>query len=75
MNIGLIGCGNMGGGMAAHLLDLKQQVTCFDADANNLAKVAAIGALIAGSAKALAAQCDFISLSLPKASIVNAVML
>lgn len=75
MNIGLIGCGNMGGGMAAHLLDLKQQVTCFDADANNLAKVAAIGALIAKSAKALAAQCDFIILSLPKAAIVDAVML
>ena len=30
MKIGIIGCGNMGGGMAANLVNLKQDVTCFD---------------------------------------------
>ncbi len=74
MKIGLIGCGNMGGGMAAHLLNLKQDVTCFDTDKNNLDNVEKQGATCESSAQALAQRCDFIILSLPKAEIVRAVM-
>ena len=74
MKIGLIGCGNMGGGMAAHLLDLQQDVTCFDPDSTNLDNVVKIGANRAETAQDLAKQCDFIILSLPKADIVRAVM-
>ena len=39
MKIGFIGCGNM----AAHLLYLKQDVTCFDADRNNLDSIVKLG--------------------------------
>ncbi len=74
MKIGFIGCGNMGGGMAAHLLELKQDVTCFDADQNNLDQSVKAGAIRAESAQELAKNCDFIILSLPKAKIVSAVM-
>ena len=74
MKIGLIGCGNMGGGMAAHLLDLKQDVTCFDPDKDNLDNIVNFGAKRADSAQGLAQHCDFIILSLPKAVVVRAVM-
>ena len=74
MKIGFIGCGNMGGGMAAHLLDLKQDVTCFDADQTNLDQIVEDGAKRAESAQELAKNSDFIILSLPKAEIVRAVM-
>ena len=74
MKIGLIGCGNMGGGMAAHLLDLKQDVSCFDTDKSNLSNVVEQGATREDSAQNLAQKCDFIILSLPKAEIVRAVM-
>ena len=74
MKIGFIGCGNMGGGMAAHLLDLKQDITCFDPDQSNLDKVVNIGAKRAESAQDLVRACDFIILSLPKADVVRAVM-
>jgi len=74
MKIGFIGCGNMGGGMVAHLLDLNQDVTCFDADQNNLDQSVNIGAKRAESAQDLAKRCNFIILSLPKAEIVRAVM-
>ncbi len=60
--------------MAAHLLDLKQDVTCFDADQNNLDQIVKIGAKRAESAQELAQNCDFIILSLPKAEVVRAVM-
>jgi len=75
LKIGFIGCGNMGGGMAAHLLDLKQDITCFDADQNNLDKIVKVGAKPAESAQELAQNCDFIILSLPKAEVVRLVML
>lgn len=75
MKIGVIGCGNMGGGMTAHLLDLQQNVVCFDPGNEILAKMVEQGATPAMSAKDLAAQCEFIILSLPKADIVRAVMI
>lgn len=72
--IGIIGCGNMGGGMALNLLDLGKTVICFDPSSDNLAKMVEQGATPAASAAELAAQCEFIILSLPKAPIVQAVM-
>lgn len=74
MKIGIIGCGNMGGGMAANLVDLKQDVTCYDPDQNNLDQAVNAGAKSARSATELAQQSDFIILSLPKADVVRAVM-
>lgn len=74
MKIGIIGCGNMGGGMATHLLHLKQNVTCFDAQSNILDSIVNSGAKRADTASQLAANCDFIILSLPRADTVRAVM-
>jgi len=74
MKIGIIGCGNMGGGMAANLIDLKQDVTCYDLDQNNIDHAVNEGARRSVSASELAQQCDFIILSLPKADIVRTVM-
>lgn len=74
MKIGIIGCGNMGGGMAAHLVDLKQDITCFDPDKNNLEIAVKNGAKRSDSLQALAQSCDFIILSLPKADVVRTVM-
>lgn len=74
MRIGVIGCGNMGGGMAAHLLDNEQEVHCFDPNPDVLISLEALGAIKAASAPDLAAQCDVIILSLPNAAVVRAVM-
>jgi 3-hydroxyisobutyrate dehydrogenase len=73
MKIGIIGCGNMGGGMAANLLDRGQIPICFDPDAKIQAKIAALGAKTASAAE-IARSCDYILLSLPKAAVVRAVM-
>jgi 3-hydroxyisobutyrate dehydrogenase len=74
MRLGVIGCGNMGGGMAAHLLERGQDVRCYDPDPNVLASMKAIGAIDAASAFDLAAECETIILSLPKAAVVRAVV-
>ena len=74
MQIGLIGCGNMGGGMASQIIGAGYRLTCFDPSAENSAKVAAIGAQLTASARELAALCGVIILSLPKAAIVETVM-
>lgn len=74
MKLGLIGCGNMGGGMGMQLLENGCDLICFDPDPGNLAKMAAAGAGVANAAVDLAAKCDVIILSLPTAAIVRAVM-
>lgn len=74
MRLGVIGCGNMGGGMAEHLLDSGQDVHCYDPDPDTLVQMKALGAIGAASASDLAAKCDVIILSLPKAAVVRAVM-
>ena len=74
MRIGVIGCGNMGGGMAAHLLDNEQEVHCFDPNSAALTSLEPLGAIKAASASALAATCDLIILSLPNAAVVRSVM-
>lgn len=74
MKFGIIGCGNMGGGMAAHMLEDGQRVTCYDPDAGTRAKMVGLGATEAQSAPSLASQCGIIILSLPNAQVVRKVM-
>lgn len=74
MRLGIIGCGNMGGGMATQLIGSGIALTCFDPSPENSAKMARLGAVISPTARALAGSCDVIILSLPKAAVVEAVM-
>jgi len=74
MRLGIIGCGNMGGGMASQLIKNGFDVTCFDPSPENSGKMSALGATTTASAGALAKVCDVIILSLPKAAVVEAVM-
>jgi len=74
MKIGLVGCGNMGGAMAHHLVDIGQDPVCFDQDAAARDRMSALGCETTASARDLARQCDVVILSLPRADIVRAVM-
>ena len=74
MKLGMIGCGNMGGGMAAHMLESGHNVHCYDPDSKVLEGLKTLGAISHTSASDLAAECDVIVLSLPKAVVVRAVM-
>ncbi len=74
MRLGIIGCGNMGGGMASQLVKNGFDLTCFDPNPEISNNMATLGAKTAGSASALAKACDVIILSLPKAAVVEAVM-
>lgn len=74
MQVGIIGCGNMGGGMARQLLAAGQNPICFDPNPEALGKIGQAGAQTATSAQALARASQVIILSLPKAAIVEAVM-
>jgi 3-hydroxyisobutyrate dehydrogenase len=74
MQLGIIGCGNMGGGMASQLIQNNIGLTCFDPSPEISAKMADLGAVVTTSAGALAKACNVIILSLPKAAVVEAVM-
>jgi 3-hydroxyisobutyrate dehydrogenase len=74
VKLGIIGCGNMGGAMARHLLENGQALVCHDPDAGMRAAMGDAGAKVTDSAATLAAQADVIVLSLPNAAIVRAVM-
>jgi 3-hydroxyisobutyrate dehydrogenase len=74
MQIGLIGCGNMGGGMAAQLIGNGVQLTCYDPNPEVLGKMRDLGAKTAVTLSALAQASDVIILSLPKAAVVKVVM-
>ncbi|WP_353314283.1 NAD(P)-dependent oxidoreductase [Shimia sp. NS0008-38b] len=74
MKIGVIGCGNMGGGMVGQLVAAGMDVSCFDPDTSIQAKMDSLGARISDTAKAVVAGQDVVILSLPKAQIVEAVM-
>lgn len=54
--VGIIGVGNMGGAMAARLLDLDWPVTVCDIDASKVAMLVALGAKAAPDGATLAAQ-------------------
>lgn len=74
MKIGIIGCGNMGGGMVAHPFSAGRDVRCCDPNTTTRARTAAIGARSVGTATELVAGLSIINPSLPKVEIVEAVM-
>ena len=74
MKIGVIGCGNMGGGMVGQLIVAGVDVSCYDPDANIQAGMRTIGAIVAETASALVTGQQIIILSLPKAQVVEAIM-
>lgn len=72
--IGLIGCGAMGGAMIVRLIEQGRVVQCYDALPEARVRAEASGARVSDSLSALAADCDVIILSLPRADIVMQVM-
>lgn len=70
----MIGCGNMGGGMARQLVSAGLNPLCYDPNANTLENVVRAGANAATSISEVAKSVDVLILSLPKASIVEEVM-
>lgn len=73
MKIGLIGCGRMGGAMAARLAETGDEPICWDADQTARERMASSGRTVATSL-AEAAGADLLILSLPNASAVRAAM-
>ena len=74
MRIGVIGCGNMGGGMVGQLVAAGIDVSCYDPDTDIQARMRSIGARVADTAKGLVDGQEIIILSLPKAQVVETVM-
>ncbi len=72
---GFIGLGRMGGAMARRLLDAGHRVTVYDPEPNAAAALAAHGAQVAASAKAVADAAPVVFLSLPTPQIVQDVVL
>lgn len=64
----------MGGGMARQLLSAKYKPICYDPDVKTLEPLAAAGAETAAGTSELAKASRIIILSLPKASVVEAVI-
>ena len=69
--IGYIGLGNMGGGMAAHLVASGYDVTVYDIRAEAVQALTDKGATAASSPREVAEQCDVIVSSLPTPQIVE----
>lgn len=69
--IGYIGLGNMGGGMASHLLASGYDVTVYDIRAEAVQALVDKGATAASSPREVAEQCDVIVSSLPTPQIVE----
>ena len=74
MQIGFIGTGIMGGGMAANLLAAGHPLSVFDIDATRVAPLADAGAVAADSVTAAANRADVVMLSLPNAAAVETVV-
>ena len=72
---GFIGLGRMGGAMARRLLDAGHQVTVYDPLPQAAAELAAWGARVAESARAVADAAPVVFLSLPTPQIVLDVVL
>lgn len=72
--IGVIGCGAMGGAMIARLTEKGHALKCYDALPDTRARIAASGAAVCEGLGSIAASCEFIILSLPRAEIVEQVM-
>lgn len=74
MNIGFIGLGLMGSGMAANILKSGFSLTVCDLRKDSAAELLANGAKWADTPAELAASCDVVFTSLPKPTDVQAVM-
>ena len=76
MNIGFIGLGNMGSGMASNLLSYCQreghQLSVLDINQNVVDSFASKGAATASSAAELSVQSDVLFTSLPSSKEINA---
>jgi 3-hydroxyisobutyrate dehydrogenase len=68
--VGFIGLGNMGGPMAANLVDAGFTLTVFDLSSDACATLAEKGAVVAASAEGAARDCDFLISMLPAGSHV-----
>ena len=69
--ITLIGAGAMGGAIGARLVQMGQDLTVYDLDAEKVAALVSLGATAASSAAMAAAQADFVVISLNAAQIVE----
>jgi 2-hydroxy-3-oxopropionate reductase len=69
--IALIGAGAMGGAIGARLVQMGQDLTVYDLDAEKVAALVSLGATAASSAAMAAAQADFVVISLNAAQIVE----
>lgn len=74
-DIGFIGLGAMGAPMARHLVAAGFRLHVFDADADTLARFAALGCRIYGSPRAVADAADAVLVCLPTPDIVKRVAL
>lgn len=72
---GFIGLGRMGGAMARRLIDAGHQVVVYDPSAAASQALAACGATVAPSARAVADAAPIVFLSLPNPQIVTEVVL
>ena len=75
MNIGLIGLGNMGGGMAANVLRAGHDLTVHDLRREAATPLLESGAAWADTPAELAAACDIVLTSLPGPREVEAITL
>ncbi|GAB5468039.1 MAG: NAD(P)-dependent oxidoreductase [Rhodospirillales bacterium] len=74
--IALIGVGNMGAPMAAHLVRAAERLVLFDLDVKVAEeRAAAIGAEVADRLSEAAEDCDLVVTMLPNAEVVRAVLL
>ncbi len=73
--IGFVGIGRMGGPMARRLIEAGYRLTVSDTSAEATATLAALGASVVGSPKAVAAQTEIVLTSLPTPAIVQEVAL
>jgi 3-hydroxyisobutyrate dehydrogenase-like beta-hydroxyacid dehydrogenase len=71
---GYIGLGNMGSAMVERLASTGAVVTVFDLDANAVAAAVATGARAAGSAAEVVAAAEIISICVPAAEHITAVL-
>ncbi len=73
-NYGFIGLGDMGSAMCEHLLSTGAEVTVFDLDSDAVATVVRQGAAAATSTADVAQQASIVSICVPAAAHVEAVM-
>lgn len=74
MRVGVIGLGNMGGGMARRLQETGASVAGFDLSEAARAAASADGVAVASSAAELAARSELLILSLPHSAAVEAAL-